>query len=421
MSYQILAPNSAIESGLLSYGQEIEVEVTTKLSPLTGALEYAPVQGGGSVSLDSNIISQQGFVLSEGETINKPFANINESIIWRLIAPKAEKTVSIKFNYQDLPNDQNSGLTVSLDEAIGNVSLPISVRSKKINISMLDSLIAGKTFQQGDKNMLLMAFRVSNLRYSDRLFVRGLEMDFYRPGEGKPKDSDLLDSQLLRDIFYSIKVVNYKEYIRNMAKVSGSADPKVFVEYIFDESSDNPLNLTFDLTDSLEAAQDDSLFVIAEIRDSAPNKSFITVLKNVDLYDVDPSIPLSVVDDNDQELATSDMFITHPFTIIDQDPEKAFRNYPNPFGAQYEYTTIAFKLENPSDITIRIFSLVGELVWTKSIQGLRDGMYDNLVRWDGKNDRGKTVLNGVYLCTIEINPTQGGEAARYITKIAYIK
>ena len=48
-------------------------------------------------------------------------------------------------------------------------------------------------------------------------------------------------------------------------------------------------------------------------------------------------------------------------------------------------------------------------------------MYDDMVRWDGKNDRGNTVLNGVYLCTIEIKPTDGGPVARYITKIAYIK
>jgi flagellar hook assembly protein FlgD len=78
-------------------------------------------------------------------------------------------------------------------------------------------------------------------------------------------------------------------------------------------------------------------------------------------------------------------------------------------------------LEHPSDVTIRIYTLVGELVWTKSITGLSAQIYDDLVTWDGKNDRGNTVLNGVYLCTIEIKPTDGGKAARYITKIAYIK
>jgi len=43
------------------------------------------------------------------------------------------------------------------------------------------------------------------------------------------------------------------------------------------------------------------------------------------------------------------------------------------------------------------------------------------VQWDGKNDRGYVVLNGVYLCTVEIKPQNGQPRQRYITKIAYIK
>ncbi len=420
LSYRILAPNSAIEDGLLSYGQQIEIVVNTQYSPLTGVLDYAPLQGGGSVTLDSAIVTRQGFTLADGETLTKPFNSVGDQIRWKLTAPKAEKTVSIKFSYQDLPLDQNSGLIVSLDEVNGTVSLPISVRSKKINLTMLDSLITEKTFQQGDKNMLLMAFKVSN-NYSDGLYVGGLTLNFYRPREGKPKESDLIDRLLLNDLFHSIKIVNYKAYNSGLAKAAASVQPKIFAEYILDESSENPLRITFDTIDSLAAMEIDSLFVVAEIKDTAPNKSFMAVLQDVEMYDVDPSILLSAVDDNGQELATSDMFKTHPFTVIDQDPEKAFRNYPNPFGAQYEYTTIAFKLDHPSDVTIRIFTLVGELVWTKSLPGLNADMYDNLVRWDGKNDRGYTVLNGVYLCTIEIKPTDGGPAVHYITKIAYIK
>jgi hypothetical protein len=421
VNHQILSPNSAIEEGQLSYGQEIEVAVNTAFSPLNGALSYAPLQGGGTIRLDSSIITEQGFTLADGETIVKPFAAVGDQIIWRLIAPKSEKTVSIKFSYDELPHDRNSGIPAALDAEHSTVALPISIRSKKINVSMLDSLIADKTFQQGDKKMLLMAFRVSNKRYRDELFVRGLRLDFYKAG-GDIKNGELIDRQLLQALFKSIKVVNYRAYNDDqLAKNASSGEELVFAEYILDDNTDNPLQLDFDRVDSLRAEEEDSLFVIAEVRDDAPNKSFIAVLKDVQLYDVDPSILLSAVDDENQELANSDKFITHTFTVIDQDPEAVFRNYPNPFGAQYDHTTIAFKLEHPSDVTIRIYTLVGELVWTKSITGLSAQIYDDLVTWDGKNDRGNTVLNGVYLCTIEIKPTDGGKAARYITKIAYIK
>ena len=41
------------------------------------------------------------------------------------------------------------------------------------------------------------------------------------------------------------------------------------------------------------------------------------------------------------------------------------------------------------------------------------------VEWDGKNDMGDVVLNGVYLCAIEIKDSSGSN--QYMTKIAYIK
>ena len=40
------------------------------------------------------------------------------------------------------------------------------------------------------------------------------------------------------------------------------------------------------------------------------------------------------------------------------------------------------------------------------------------LKWDGRNDRGKVVLNGVYLCQIQI---RGGSDLTFMTKIAYIK
>ncbi len=78
-------------------------------------------------------------------------------------------------------------------------------------------------------------------------------------------------------------------------------------------------------------------------------------------------------------------------------------------------------LEENSDVDIRIFTLNGELVWSKKLVGLHRGFYDRLVKWDGKNDKGQRVLNGVYLGAIDIKPLNGGAAKRYITKIAYIK
>jgi hypothetical protein len=49
------------------------------------------------------------------------------------------------------------------------------------------------------------------------------------------------------------------------------------------------------------------------------------------------------------------------------------------------------------------------------------GLIDGQIKWDGRNDRGIQVLNGVYLCQIVITPKNGASGQTYMTKIAYIK
>ena len=100
--------------------------------------------------------------------------------------------------------------------------------------------------------------------------------------------------------------------------------------------------------------------------------------------------------------------------------EDDFYNYPNPFGRQYPETFFHFQLENTSNVDIRIFTLLGELVWSWQGADLPQGIYDRFATWDGRNDKGKVVLNGVYLCYIDISPQSGG-SKRYMTKIAFIK
>ena len=109
--------------------------------------------------------------------------------------------------------------------------------------------------------------------------------------------------------------------------------------------------------------------------------------------------------------------------MLTDDPKEAFINYPNPFGQPpHETTRISFLLKERADVRIRIFTLLGELVrskWDRNLSGLNADLYFGYIRWDGRNDRGHKVLNGVYLCTIEIKGN--GSIQRYIIKIAYIK
>ena len=79
-------------------------------------------------------------------------------------------------------------------------------------------------------------------------------------------------------------------------------------------------------------------------------------------------------------------------------------NYPNPFGAQSEITRIEYYLPENADVSLKIFDLFGNLVWSTNISagspgglGRDQSVHANSVVWDGKNDNGQKVGSGGYI------------------------
>ena len=77
-------------------------------------------------------------------------------------------------------------------------------------------------------------------------------------------------------------------------------------------------------------------------------------------------------------------------------------NHPNPFG---RVTTIAFSLSRPSNVTLAIYDIAGHKVRTLEKGNRTAG--DHEIRWDGRNQAGRTVANGTYFLRLEA----GGEVA----------
>ena len=79
-------------------------------------------------------------------------------------------------------------------------------------------------------------------------------------------------------------------------------------------------------------------------------------------------------------------------------------NFPNPFGVNTDETRIEYFLSENADVTLKIYDLFGNLVWSKDIAagepgglGRDQSPHANSVIWDGKNDNGQKVGNGGYI------------------------
>ncbi|MEI7661626.1 MAG: FlgD immunoglobulin-like domain containing protein, partial [Bacteroidota bacterium] len=68
------------------------------------------------------------------------------------------------------------------------------------------------------------------------------------------------------------------------------------------------------------------------------------------------------------------------------------QNYPNPFNHS---TTISFEITEPAMVTLVIYDLSGNQVKSLINRSCSAGKYS--MNWDGKNDRGSMVANGMYV------------------------
>jgi len=87
--------------------------------------------------------------------------------------------------------------------------------------------------------------------------------------------------------------------------------------------------------------------------------------------------------------------------IVDVEKEEKVVNYPNPFNPEKEATQIRIKPPKGNEtLKIKIYDQFGNIVWTKELKATNTLVE---VEWDGKNDKGKVVANGGYICIVDID------------------
>jgi len=78
---------------------------------------------------------------------------------------------------------------------------------------------------------------------------------------------------------------------------------------------------------------------------------------------------------------------------------------PNPFAAGSSTATFSYYLSKPADVTVRVFSMSGEIVKTFTQSG---SLGYNDFTWNGVLESGETAANGVYLYQIIARDAGGG-------------
>jgi hypothetical protein len=91
------------------------------------------------------------------------------------------------------------------------------------------------------------------------------------------------------------------------------------------------------------------------------------------------------------------------------------QNYPNPFNPS---TSIEFSIPVTSDVTLKIYNLLGEVVTTLVNEEVSAGHYSTV--WNGADDTGSKVSSGVYLYEMKANGNNG-KAYSQMKKMVLLK
>jgi hypothetical protein len=98
------------------------------------------------------------------------------------------------------------------------------------------------------------------------------------------------------------------------------------------------------------------------------------------------------------------------FRVIEEETVTQILNYPNPFSTSTQFVFTLTGSEVPEDLSIRIYTVTGKLVReiTKDELGpLRIGLNRTHFKWDGTDEYGQKLANGVYLYKAFIQNVNG--------------
>ena len=376
----ITGPDQALE-GILSLGLPFTVG--------------ARVTNKGSAGIDTTgarleIETPAGYAVV-GQT-SKPFYP-GTPVAWSLRAPSEVTNpgnIYVRFS-EPYANDTNSNSEAEADTS--EISIPVRTEAGKIRMSNLSpDSIPPRVVPQGARDVQMLKVGFLN----ESAYTVGLDSIYFSISG---KNGNILDDPS-----------------RAADSISLITPSRVFSAAV---GNINPVPMAVNHAFTIDSLAADTVMVSMDVAENAiTGQVTLEIAGNSDVvFSIEQgAVPVGVSWIEGGDIAGH--FKNNPLTVMSGEFKEYAHNYPNPFMAGTENTRITYLLEEPSPVSISIYDYTGILVWSREIaaselSGGGPAWYE--VEWDGRNENGYLVRNGVYICKI----VAGGRTA--IFKIAVAK
>ena len=403
-------------SKTLQVVDKAQIQFNAYLDPVAG-INQGSVRIGNAftVTVELSDIGEAGFTGSyevemlippEGYTTSDTLikSDSDDSLTWTILAPAKPtegQADTLVFRLLQAP----------LDKLAGTRALVIDSVAKVIVTAEIGALIA---------DTYPVAARSSVLRGGLDIPMLGLVL--------RNKDVSSQTESIVKGITLHLRnkmgqAVSPASVVTRIAAARHSEYGTLFAERSEFDSS-NRVQLDFFNPDTIRGSTPDSIDILVDIAPDAKSIDFQVAVDSASaLLALSQTGDTLIIVDSEQNKMEQLGFGSGFTLVVSNDLDETFCNYPNPFGNMDNPTTrFIYTLKKESDVSIRIFTLTGNLVRALSYTVEDDpvqtsaGLHDGEITWDGTNGQGVKVRNGVYLAYIIT-----GDGLNAMTKIAVVK
>jgi hypothetical protein len=304
---------------------------------------------------------------------------------------------------QPYPKDENTDFTATIEDV--EDLIPIQTETKTLVVQMLPHSSAGPVVV-GESSTLLMRLKLTNQGNlnSSNILLRMFTLHV-RDRNNAPLNAN--------SVIKALRVVDTHRPAQTLSSL-----PTI--------PAADSLKIPFAPADTLLGGVPDSVDVVVDIADNnASGSAFrLTFAKTADVDAIDQeslqAVEVVFLDERGNNVDAAQ--VTSQKRVINAaNFEKSFYNYPNPFSPMIDNsdgtrgTKFFYSLPQPADIELRIYNLLGELVYERSFKANDPAGRAKSLSWNGYNGNGDPVLNGVYIAILK---TSAGTAT---TKVAVVK
>jgi len=385
-SAEIDRPESAKDTRL-TVGQEFVIKAT-----LGKNLNSAPVTGTDEIEI--TVPANYKFK-DMPESVRKDTLSVSAggNVEWTLVAPDAPHDQAALISVNDIVVSRNTrdvytGLLAPLTDNVRKVQIAVTTRGASLTAKVLSARTPSGV-PKGAKGVGLFGLEFSNTD-DDTVLVSSILLSVKSNGSTNISPNGVLSG---------IKVVDYSDSVNVFLQLNSMP-------------GENPLTLNFSPPLAVFSSTPRRVEFLVDLLAEPTTNNFMLYIANANesiVANVLNSIkPVEITNENGT-IATDLMTEVEVIGITESGFTNSFLNYPNPFGYSDRPETIFnYNLLENSKVNIRIYTLLGRLVWSSPVyeadtsQGRRGG-HDNDIKWDGKNDKGYDVISGIYVAVITTN------------------